>query len=319
MDLALTSLPQVAALIAAAGVLVATGAGFFGARVRVFDLAAHFRPHLAVAAVLIAIVTVLLFDALVGIGLAAVLAGVAMVNIAAILAERPYRADAVDGRATTLTVGVLNVNFRNRNHAPVEHWIRQARPDVLVIVEASPPWLDVIERLADLYPHRALRHTAFVTVIARRPWASFDVMPGPRTRQAILVAGFDVDGTTLTVIGAHPSSPTRPHRMRARDAELEAIGRLAAAAPGPVIAMGDFNAAPWSAPMRRLVRTSPLRYPDLVVTTWPAFLPRWLGIKIDHIMLANGCTVVDYTVGPSVGSDHRPVVAAIHVEPSAGA
>lgn len=313
MDPTLTLFLQAAVLIVAAGVLVGTIAGFFGARHPVLDLAAHFRPHLAIAAALLAVMGTLLFGAPAGAGLAAIMA---LANIAAIRAERSYCAPvAAAGQATTLALGVLNVNFRNGHHAPVEQWIRRTQPDVLVIVEASPPWLDAIDRLADLYPHRALRHTAFVTMIARRPWTTFDVVPGPRTRQAILMAGFDVDGVTLTVIGAHPASPTRPHRMRARDAEIDAIGRLAAAAPGPVAAMGDFNAAPWSAPMRRLVRTSPLRYADLVATTWPAFLPRWLGIKIDHIMLGNGCTVVDHKVGPSVGSDHRPVVATIRIDP----
>ncbi|HKU99463.1 MAG TPA: endonuclease/exonuclease/phosphatase family protein [Vineibacter sp.] len=312
MDPELTQLLQVAVLVAAAGVSVGTIASFLGARFRVLDLAAHFRPHLAIAAAVTAVAAMLLLHSLPVAGLAAVMA---FANIAAMRAEYPYGISRAgdDGEGATLSIGVLNVNFRNRNHAPIEHWIRQAQPDVLVIVEVSPPWLDAIERLSDLYPYRALRRTSFVTMIARRPWTSFDVMPGPRTQQAILVAGFDVEGTTLTVIGAHPASPTRPHHMRARDAELDTIARLAVGAPGPVSAMGDFNAAPWSAPMRRLVRTSPLRYPDLVATTWPAFLPRWLGIKIDHIMVGKGCAVIDYKVGPNVGSDHRPVVATIRV------
>jgi len=308
---------QAAVLIAAVGLLIGTAVGFFGATCKVLDLAAHFRPHLVVIALAVAIVALLLVDAPLGVGVAAVLAALAMVNIGAVRAERSYRAAVADGRATkTLTIGVLNVNFRNGRHAPVEQWIRRVRPDVLVIVEVSAGWRQALDRLADLYPHRALRSTSFVTMIARRPWTSFDVVSGPRTRQAILTASFDVEGSTLTVIGAHPASPTRPHRMRARDAELDTIARLAAAAPGPVAAMGDFNATPWSAPMRRLVRTSPLRYPDLVATTWPAFLPRWLGIKIDHIMLGNGCTAFDYKVGPNVGSDHRPVVATIRIDPS---
>lgn len=316
MDPDLTLLLQVAVLMAAAGVLVGTVAGFFGARYEVLDLAAHFRPHLAIAAAVVAVMAILVLHSPPTAGLAAVMA---FGNIAAMRDEFRYcvRPAAADGEGATLTIGVLNVNLRNGRHAPVEQWIRQTQPDVLVVVEASAGWIEALDRLADVYPHRALQRTTFVAMIARRPWTSLDVVAGLRPRQPMLVAKFDVGDTILTVIGAHPASPKGRRRMRVRDAEIAAIGQQAVAAAGPVAAVGDFNATPWSAPMRRLVRTTPLRYADLVATTWPTFLPRWLGIKIDHVMLGNGCTLVDYAVGPDVGSDHRPVLATVRCAPPA--
>lgn len=314
----LTTLLHIVLLIAAAGLAATTLAGFFGAASGWLDYAAHFRPHLAVAA-LLAAAAGLTLDWRRSVIVVSALVVVGIVNIAVILVESRYRAPAAAAMTpggTTLKIASVNVNFLNRQHELVDGWVRRELPDVVVITEVGDSWVGAIEGLGDLYPHRAIGRTRFVTMLSRHPWRSFEVVAGPRPLQGILVARVDVGGAAMTVIGAHPASPVNPHWVSSRDAELDIIARLAREAPGPVAAMGDFNATPWSAPMRRLVRTSPLRYADLQATTWPTFVPRWLGIKIDHIMLGNGCAVVDYRVGPNLGSDHRPVVATIRCHES---
>jgi endonuclease/exonuclease/phosphatase (EEP) superfamily protein YafD len=312
MDVSLTFLPTLL-LIAAAGAAAITLAGFCGAGSGLCDYAAHFRPHVAAGALLLAVVALLFAGSQRGVLTAAALAAVGIVNIAAMAAEGRFRAPAATaaGADRRFKIASANLLFFNTDYGRGLQWIRREQPDVLVLTEVTDGWADAIETLADLYPYRAVRRTGWVAMIARHPWTAFDVVAGPRPKQGILVARFAVDDTELTVIGAHPASPQNLRLTRRRDEEIGIIAALARAAPGPVAAMGDFNATPWSAPMRRLVRTSPLRYADLQATTWPTTLPRWLGIKIDHILLGNGCGLVDYKVGPKIGSDHRPVVAAI--------
>lgn len=299
-------------VVAVVGIIAATLAGFFGESSAWLDYAAHFRPHLGATAVLGIPAALLLAKGWRRAVLVVPLAAAAFANIDAMLAETRYRAAVAEEYVPVpLKIAAVNVYFFNREHHRVEQWLRQEQPDIVVLTEIDRTWADTFDRLADLYPHQATRRTAFVTMLARRPWTSFAVAAGPRPGQGILVARFDVAGQPFTVIGAHPASPIHPLYVDSRNAELDIIAQLAASAPGPVLAVGDFNATPWSAPMRRLVRTSPLRYADLAATTWPTFLPPWLGIKIDHIMLGKGCGVAGYGVGPDVGSDHRPVIATI--------
>ncbi len=299
-------------LLAVAVVVLATVAGFYGARNVWLDYAAHFRPHLAGAAAVGMLATAVLLAGWRRLTLTALLAGCAIVNSSVMVAETDYRAGVAEEYVPlALKIAAVNVYFFNREPHRIEAWLRQEQPDVVVLTEVDGPWRPLIARLADLYPHQAVGRTAFTAMIARRPWESLQVAAGPRRGQGILVARFDMAGTPLTVIGAHPASPIHPRYALRRNAELDIVARLAIDSPGPVVAMGDFNATPWSAPMRRLVRGSPLRYADLTATTWPTFLPGWLGIKIDHIMVGKGCAVADYKVGPDVGSDHRPVTATI--------
>jgi len=317
--LALKATLSMMLVVAVVGVTVATLAGFFGEASAWLDYAAHFRPHLGAAAMLGIPAALLLAKGWRRAVLVVPLAAAAFGNIDAMLAEAQYRAAvAEDYVPVPLKIAAVNVYFFNREPHRVEQWLRQEQPDVVVLTEIERSWGAMFDRLADLYPYQATRRTAFVTMIARQPWISLAVAAGPRPGQGILVARFDVAGRPFTVIGAHPASPIHPLIVASRNAELDIIAQLAAAAPGPVVAMGDFNATPWSAPMRRLVRTSPLRYADLAATTWPTFLPHWLGIKIDHIMLGKGCGVAGYGVGPDVGSDHRPVVATVRCAAPAG-
>ncbi len=81
----------------------------------------------------------------------------------------------------------------------------------------------------------------------------------------------------------------------------------------PVVAVGDFNTAPWSGSMRdSLVRTG-FRTLRRTFGSWPASLGR-LGVPIDHVLIHNGARVVALEIcGDGLGSNHRGFVADIAV------
>ena len=75
--------------------------------------------------------------------------------------------------------------------------------------------------------------------------------------------------------------------------------------------MGDFNAAPWSRPLREIAGTSglrPLRWPP---ATWPVDMGR-LGLPIDMAFTGNGALITDIRpFGQGLGSNHMGFVAGI--------
>lgn len=80
---------------------------------------------------------------------------------------------------------------------------------------------------------------------------------------------------------------------------------------GPVVAVGDFNAAPWSRPLREIAGISglrPLRWPP---ATWPVEMGR-LGLPIDMAFIGNGALITDIRpFGKGLGSNHMGFVAGI--------
>ena len=94
--------------------------------------------------------------------------------------------------------------------------------------------------------------------------------------------------------------------LRDRDAAIAMVfDRLA----DPAIVGGDFNATPWC----EALRGAPVRIGNpLAESTW---LTRWpfIGLPIDHLFVTESVRVSAYKVGPFLGSDHRALVARIHI------
>lgn len=100
-----------------------------------------------------------------------------------------------------------------------------------------------------------------------------------------------------------------------RDAALDQAAGIARDSDLPVILLGDLNLTPDSPEFTRLLDESALR--DVVSgrrwrPTWQAsFWP--LALRIDHVLVSPQLCVEAVEVGPSIGSDHRPVIARLRL------
>ncbi len=48
-----------------------------------------------------------------------------------------------------------------------------------------------------------------------------------------------------------------------------------------------------------------------ITSTWPTFMPNFLGIQIDHILFSNNFKMVDKKTSNSFGSVHRPLIVEL--------
>lgn len=83
---------------------------------------------------------------------------------------------------------------------------------------------------------------------------------------------------------------------------------------GNLILAGDFNAAPWHGVLSDTgACQSALAAADSgSVGTWPTYLPKILGIPIDHIMVSKTrWGTVSSTLTTVPGSDHRALLAKL--------
>jgi endonuclease/exonuclease/phosphatase (EEP) superfamily protein YafD len=80
---------------------------------------------------------------------------------------------------------------------------------------------------------------------------------------------------------------------------------------GPVVAVGDFNAAPWALPMRHLLKQSGMKALRWPLATWPVAAGRF-GIPIDQVLVHEGARVVRIApFGDRQNSNHRGFVVDI--------
>lgn len=272
---------------------------FAGERWWLLDLFAHFRPQYLL--VLVAGAAVLAWRRRwPG---AALFCAAALVNAAMVLPA--YLAPRVDAQAD-LRVVVLNLAAGNRRADLVLPYLREARADVLVLVEFTPFWQAALAPLHAGYPSRTESPSedpfgmAVFSRLACSACVVEDVAGVPRIRATLARAGADV-----TVIGAHPPPPINSQLSAARDAYLASTAQAARGGAGPVIVAGDLNVTPWSHAYR-LLEGAGLRAGTGATATWPAFLPLPV-IPIDHVLVSADVRVAGAWRGPALGSDHYPL------------
>ena len=113
---------------------------------------------------------------------------------------------------------------------------------------------------------------------------------------------------TIEVIAVHPRLPKSAAWQRTRNQTLAALRPRGDA---PALVIGDFNATPWSnaAP---LLAQGGWRWFGGVQPPWPH--STW-GIPIDAVWGQGAWAVSGREVGPSIGSDHRPLRVGLRLTP----
>lgn len=230
-------------------------------------------------------------------------------------------------------LSVLTFNFLGGNDAfdELRRYVESSQPDVIVLLEVRPALAASIRQWSD-YPSQLIeaREDNFgVALLSRWPLIPSEIRSFGDGPPAVIGAT-DLGGRPLALVGLHPPPPVNSEISGDRDLILERVGDflteelghfLGAMAPEGstphVVVVGDFNATPWMAPVKRLMARAGLRdsRPGFGYhSTWPSALGP-LGIPIDLSLVSSGLVVVDRQVGPALGSDHRPVTLIIAPRP----
>jgi endonuclease/exonuclease/phosphatase family metal-dependent hydrolase len=138
-----------------------------------------------------------------------------------------------------------------------------------------------------------------VAVLSRVPVRDTTVLPlgklrGDYAKRVAIRCDVEIDGRTLAVIGTHMS-----HLSQGSPLQYLRLRRLLPPSSQPAVLAGDMNL--WGPPVsaafpgwRRAVRGR----------TWPAYRPH---SQLDHVLVTPSVSVVEGSVAPDLGSDHRAV------------
>ena len=330
------------AVVCVAGLGVLTLLGLFSPHFWLADRAADLRVQVAVLLALLALV----LGTTRHLGIAAGATGLALVNLLLLwpllapglprvvpgwwpgfLLPAPGVVQAepfVFAPATPLRVFSANVWFRNQNYAAMRAAVRAASPDVAVFLEVTPRWQRELALLRDGWPYQhwvpGTGHDG-VMVLSRLPWrgASAIALEGMGAPNAVRVT-VDLAGQPVDVVGLHLRWPVTPANAAAREVALAALATLARRAPRPLVVLGDFNLTPHDGAFPRLLAGGGLwntAAESGLLTTWPASAGRWAGrlpgLQIDHCLVSHGIRTESFSLGPWVGSDHRPILVRLEV------
>ena len=287
----------------------------------VFELASHFRVQYVVLDALLAVACVFQRKPIWCASLA-VCAAFSALPVLPYVAFGHASAATAAGPGSTIKLLSANVLYENHSATQLLEIVREESPDVVLLLEYTPEWAQMIGDLRSEYPHQ-------VEVPARGAFGlalfSRYELDGARAftldEKPAIEASVRTPSGPLEVIGVHLFSPTSPWRSEMRNRQLEDLVALVAQVSGPLAVIGDFNITPYSPFFQDwLARTglTDTRRGRAVSPSWPTQLPL-VAIPIDHCAVSHEVTVVAHRRLPAFGSDHYPILAELALAPRAEA
>lgn len=216
-----------------------------------------------------------------------------------------------------LKVLMSNMLFSNSSTGPLEELIKHEKPDIVIIQELNESHVKLMERLKKQYPHSL--HDTFKPAFGLGIWSRVplsdkqEVFLGPSQIPSIY-AGVSWGDETLHLLTTHPYPPINVVSFEQRNAQYTELVKFLKAKNGMQLLIGDLNVTPWSPYYRQLERDSGLRNARRrfgLLPSWPTHLPELVRIPIDHALVSPTLDVLDFRLGPELGSDHLPILLVI--------
>jgi endonuclease/exonuclease/phosphatase (EEP) superfamily protein YafD len=303
--------PKVAEKVYTAQLLAEGGPATFAAVVQAW------RPHLAASA-------------LVGAGLLAgaprtrpLVAGLAAAGLAA---GAPVVRRAATGWVAApgpgdVTVLTANVRHGRADTGALAGLVADERPDFVVLPEAGTDFRDKLMPLLAELGYRAWvasggrhRDGHDVVLLVGESAGDVRVQAGAGLRLPHLEAAGGILGER-TLYAVHPTAPMSRSSTAWWHDELALIGSWCAGPTAPLVA-GDFNATFDHPALRAALggcRSAADGTGRGLVGTFPAGVPRWLGIQIDHVLVPADAVTTRFDVLDLAGTDHRAVLARVRL------
>ncbi len=225
--------------------------------------------------------------------------------------------------SSRLKVMSHNVHCFNLNTPAIAHTIRREQPDIVLLQELTPYQAQMLQTdLTGLYPetqpHIVYEPAVGQAIISRYPLVSVE-SAGQRGRAQKVIAA--TPAGPVAVWNVHPDLP-QPWQQNYE--QLAALAQEIAAANGPLIVGGDFNATDQSEGYRlvnQYLQNAHWQAGWGFGFSFPAQVRRFHHIpffapviRIDHIFYSHHLFASTAgTLAESGGSDHLPVVAELSV------
>lgn len=251
---------------------------------------------------------------------AAGLAAVGLCGLATVAGRALGRPSGGPGDLTVLTVNVLRGRADTGALATL---IEREHPDFVVLPEAGADFRDKLMALVEVLGYRSWTSTGTgvddtrgVTLLAAPRAGGVTVRAG----RAMRLRHLDATGGLLgsrTLHAVHTTAPLLPRGVPAWRRDLRVIGQWCRAPVAPVV-VGDLNATLDHSVLRDALggcRSAATGTGRGLVGTFPAALPRLLGIQIDHVLVPAGTTTTRFEVVDVAGSDHRGLLVTLRLPP----
>lgn len=228
----------------------------------------------------------------------------------------PQAAQSTEAFPNSVSVMSWNVLSVNKSFSQVDEIIQQNDPDILILIEVRPGFLDALKSLSGYQARieQASWRGGGIAVLTKSAGVELELLEFDYPTQPAAVISLQQNDHKMKLLAMHTFSPMPISRTEHRDRQLASVIDWSDKQNVPTCVAGDLNITPWAPMFGSLLRSGfrDSRKGSGNCASWPAPL-KAVGIPIDHALTKGECLITERTVitsGP--GSDHRPIRFKLH-------
>jgi len=212
-----------------------------------------------------------------------------------------------------ISILASNVKISNRDYARTIEIVREADPDIAILIEVDEAWCEGVRVLKETYPYAVERcldtgyGMALYSRLELRDVAVRDLLTKdvPSITATVILR----DGRAIRLYAIHPEPPVPYCDTVGRDAEIALVAELVRDDPLPAIVTGDLNDVAWSRTTRRFQRIARMLDPRVGRGFYNSYDARYPLIRwpLDHLFHDPAFRLVHFRRLPFSGSDHFPM------------
>jgi endonuclease/exonuclease/phosphatase (EEP) superfamily protein YafD len=209
----------------------------------------------------------------------------------------------------------FNISYENpvKNFKNIREMILSEKPDIVQFQEFSPQMQDKIKTLRSIFPY---------STELNKPKGPFDSLilskhPLINTKVVdnhVVITNLILNEAEISIVGTHLSTGGTKKNFNNALQQISYLKTIVSNTNKNLILLGDLNMTSTSKRFAKFLKETNLytytSYKN-ITSTWPAFMPNFLGIQIDHILFSNNFKMVDKKTSNNFGSVHRPLIVEL--------
>ena len=209
----------------------------------------------------------------------------------------------------------FNISYNNpvKNFENIREMILSEKPDIVQFQEFSPQMQDKIKTLRSIFPYSTELNKP------KGPYDSLILSKYPLTNTKVdnnhvVITNLILNEAEISIVGIHLLTGGTKENFNNALQQINYLKTILSNTSKNLILLGDLNMTSTSKRFAKFLKETNLytytSYKN-ITSTWPAFVPNFLGIQIDHVLFSNNFKMVDKKTSNSFGSVHRPLIVEL--------
>ena len=209
----------------------------------------------------------------------------------------------------------FNISYENsvENFNNIREMILSEKPDIVQFQEFSPQMQDKIKTLRSIFPYSTElnkpKGLLGSLILSKHPLTNTKV-----DDNHAVITNLILNETKISIVGIHLLTGGTKKNFNNSLQQISHLKTIISNTNKNLILLGDLNMTSTSKRFAKFLKETNLytytSYKN-ITSTWPAFIPNFLGIQIDHVLFSNNFKMVDKKISNNFGSAHRALIVEL--------